>query len=133
MSEKNIIESKLKLKELYFDKIVFNRLGDKNSNKPESKLMVQIGELQEEDLYKIVLIFRTTKKGEYEIDIELSGIFSFESEIDLREEAKKVLIQKNTVAIMMPYIRSQLTLITSQPGVDPIVLPPLNINAMLND
>ena len=46
---------------------------------------------------------------------------------------KKSLIQKNAVAIMMPYVRSQLTLLTSQPGVDPIVMPPLNINAMLDD
>lgn len=41
------------------------------------------------------------------------------------------LINKNAVAIMMPYLRSELTLLTAQPDTDSVVLPPFNINAML--
>ena len=43
------------------------------------------------------------------------------------------LIEKNTIAIMFPYIRSHISTITSQPGMMPIVLPPINIAAMLKD
>ena len=34
------------------------------------------------------------------------------------------LIKSNTVAIMFPFIRSQVSLLTTQPGMTPIVLPP---------
>ena len=41
------------------------------------------------------------------------------------------LINKNAVAILMPYLRSELTLLTAQPDTDSVVLPPFNINKML--
>ena len=34
--------------------------------------------------------------------------------------------EEYTVAIMFPFIRSQITLLTTQPGMTPIVLPPIN-------
>ena len=63
--------------------------------------------------------------------ISLRGIFSFNQEIDSDE--RRDFIKSNAVAIMMPYVRSELTLLTSQPGVDPIVLPLFNVQAMLNN
>ncbi|MBQ6773822.1 MAG: protein-export chaperone SecB [Synergistaceae bacterium] len=42
-------------------------------------------------------------------------------------------IQKNGLAIMFPYVRSYISNITVQPGMSPIVLPPLNIAAMFQD
>ena len=36
------------------------------------------------------------------------------------------IVKTNTVAIMFPFIRSQVTLLTTQPGMTPIVLPPIN-------
>ena len=33
---------------------------------------------------------------------------------------------------MFPYLRSEVTLLTSQPGMVPIVLPPLNINNLMD-
>ena len=36
------------------------------------------------------------------------------------------IINTNTVAIMFPFIRSQVTLLTSQPGMIPIILPAIN-------
>lgn len=79
------------------------------------------------------LNLKANKKEEYEIEIAIQGLFLFSSSgEEINESLKKDLIQKNSVAIMMPYVRSQLTLLSSQPGVDPIVMPPLNINAMLD-
>ena len=46
---------------------------------------------------------------------------------------KDVLLRQNAVAILFAYVRSELTLITSQPDTDPIVLPVVNIAAMMKD
>ena len=36
------------------------------------------------------------------------------------------VIGANTVAIMFPFIRSQISLMTTQPDMPPVVLPPIN-------
>ncbi len=43
------------------------------------------------------------------------------------------VLETNMVAIMFPYIRSYITLITTQPGMVPVVLPAMNIMAMINE
>lgn len=43
------------------------------------------------------------------------------------------ILEKNTIAIMFPYIRSYISIITTQPGMNPIVLPAMNIVAMINE
>ena len=58
------------------------------------------------------------------------AVFSLNSDSDILESP---LIKQNTVAIMFPFIRSEITLLTSQPGMSPIVIPPLNINRLLRD
>lgn len=79
-----------------------------------------------------------TKTDEHEYDIELKLLvnksdllvvvitkahFVYEEETYEKEES---IIKTNTVAIMFPFIRSQVTLLTTQPGMTPIVLPPIN-------
>ena len=71
------------------------------------------------------------KKEEYNLIISLSGFFKVEKEDSVNDEMVQNLINKNAVAIMMPYLRSELTLLTAQPDTDSVVLPPFNINAML--
>ena len=43
------------------------------------------------------------------------------------------MLEKNTIAIMFPYIRSYISIVTTQPGMSPIVLPAMNVVAMVND
>ena len=38
---------------------------------------------------------------------------------------------KNAIAIMFPFLRSQVTLVTSQPNFRPIILPIININNLV--
>ena len=47
------------------------------------------------------------------------------------ENFDKGIMTKNTVAIMFPYIRSQISLMTTQPGMAPILLPPINVDALV--
>ena len=64
--------------------------------------------------------------------IRLSGFFMIENNKNLEDTLKQDLISKNAVAIMMPYLRSEATLLTAQPGTDSIVLPIFNINNMID-
>ena len=43
------------------------------------------------------------------------------------------ILERNAIAILFPYIRSYISTITTQPGMSPIVLPAMNIVAMVND
>lgn len=61
--------------------------------------------------------------------IKIYGIFSCQHE---NPEVKEQLLKKNTVAILFPYLRSQICLVTTQPNNVPITIPPININALFD-
>lgn len=48
-----------------------------------------------------------------------------------KDEMEENIIKTNTVAIMFPFIRGQVTLLTTQPGMSPIVLPPINTTKII--
>lgn len=82
-------------------------------------------------MHRVTLVLKGEKKEEYNLIISLSGFFKVEKEDSVNDEMVQNLINKNAVAIMMPYLRSELTLLTAQPDTDSVVLSPFNINAML--
>jgi len=124
------INSVLKLKAIVFDKIEFQRKGFKNNNNPSFTINVQIGRNKEDD-YKVTLTINADKEDEYFLSISLSGFFNIEDDKNIDSSLKRDLINKNAVAILMPYLRSEVTLLTSQPEMDSIVLPPFNINKLM--
>ena len=124
--------SLLTLQKLVFDKIEFDRKGFKNANELKFELQVQIG-IGEDRTHKVTLVLKGEKQEEYSILISLSGFFKIEKQEEIDDEMVRQLINKNTVAIMMPYLRSELTLLTAQPDTDSAVLPPFNINAMMEE
>lgn len=130
--EKNV-NSILSLDRLVFDKIEFKRMGRKNENEIEFEIKIIISQKQNEDIYKVTLALNGIKEKEYSLAIELSGFFSFDEKEPLDEEFKKTMINQNAVAIIMPYMRSQVSLITAQPEVDCVVLPPFNIVKMMSE
>lgn len=121
--------SSLILKEMVFDKIEFERKGFKNNKELEFNLQVQIGS-GTDNTYKVTLVLNAKKPNEYDIVISLSGFFELEGREELDDNMVQNLISKNTVAILMPYLRSELTLLTAQPNTESVVLPPFNINKM---
>ncbi|MCM1143121.1 MAG: protein-export chaperone SecB [Blautia sp.] len=81
----------------------------------------------ERDGYEITLI--TTVSDEKEnIYVNVKGKAIFRT-----QQENMDILEKNTIAIMFPYIRSYISIITTQPGMPPIVLPAMNIIAMIND
>lgn len=80
-----------------------------------------------EDGYEIVL--NTTVSDENEnIYVNVKGKAIFRT-----RQKNMDMLEKNMIAIMFPYIRSYISIITTQPGMPPIVLPAMNIIAMIND
>lgn len=127
------IKSFLRLDRLVFDKISFDRVGFKNKNQLTHSLEARFAQNSKDNMYRVTMVLKGEKKDEYTFEISLTGFFSFNSEEKIDEKLKNNLISKNTIAIMMPYLRSQLSLLTAQPEVDCVVLPPFNINKMMEE
>lgn len=84
-------------------------------------------EVVEEDVFKVVLVVKLQNEDmTLETTVKCVGLFQTDSE-------NTTLIERNTISIMFPYIRSYISLLTTQPGMQPIVLPPINIMALLAD
>lgn len=86
---------------------------------------------QDSDKYKITLILNGNKSEEYSFEISLTGFFAIEDSQDISQELKNDLVSKNAIAILMPYLRSEVSLLTAQPGMDCVVLLVFNINKMI--
>ncbi|HPJ88625.1 MAG TPA: protein-export chaperone SecB [Thermotogota bacterium] len=120
-------------KRIYVEKMIFQRTQEcsallKFSKSAIEKNIDQIGE----NLFKCSLSVRMADKNdEANLEVTIAGIFEIHA--DLPEETKEVIIAKNTMSILFPYIRSQITLLTSQPEVEPVVLPAVNINTLLEN
>ena len=81
----------------------------------------------ENDSYEVVLVVTVCDKEEIiYVSVKSRAIFK------TRQENMDIL-EKNTIAIMFPYVRSYISIITTQPGMMPIVLPAMNIAAMIKD
>lgn len=118
----------LTLEQLLFDKIEFCRAGNPNDKEIAFKLQIEIDKKQDEDFYRVRLTLIGDKEDDYRIEIVLLGFFSFkEGRHNLSLDEQKKLISQNAVAILMPYLRSEVSLLTAQPGVECVVLPPINV------
>lgn len=80
-----------------------------------------------DDVFEVLLETTVSDEGEKVfVNVKGRAIFSTQQE-------NMDILEKNTIAIMFPYIRSYISIITTQPGMNPIVLPAMNIVAMIND
>ncbi|WP_313184804.1 protein-export chaperone SecB [Lacrimispora sp.] len=136
MRNKSIIEkseSILSAKKIYFEKIFFQRSKHngniiKFSDTGIGKEIIAVNENE----YKCSINLNMSDNDEdATLEIKVSGIFELRGDFD--EETRNVIIAKNTMAILFPYLRSQVTLLTAQPDVEAVILPPININALLEN
>ena len=74
--------------------------------------------------YNVTLTLTIAKEqGDLSVKVVASALFFMDnSDVEL----VRSIMETNTVAIMFPFIRSQVSLLTTQPGLTPIVLPPIN-------
>lgn len=119
--------SQLKLIDLIIVESSFSR-SEKDIQNAVLKIEIEKDiQKQPENQYEITLAVRLKEKND-QINVYVKSKAHF-----ITKQENTHLIEKNTIAIMFPYIRSHISTITSQPGMMPIVLPPINIAAMLKD
>jgi preprotein translocase subunit SecB len=120
-------ESVLKLKTIQFTKISFERTAEIVSNSLGLTISRNI-EFIDNDCIVILNVCIKAQDNSLNLEIVARAVF------DISEcKGNKTLAYKNTVAIMFPYVRSQVSLITTQPDMSPVIIPALNINALLED
>lgn len=121
----NKMKSNLKMNNLFFSKSVFTR-GETITNGELSIELKKTIDIIDVHIYKVNLDLTITNETN-DINLFVTAVATFEYDADdysLEDE----IINKNTVAIMYPFIRSQVTLLTSQPNMTPIVLPTVNFS-----
>lgn len=126
-------ESTLVAKKIYIESMSFHRkeVSDGNLRLSKSSIGKSINPI-DDNKYKCSLMLKLLDENETTVlEVIVSGIFEFRAE--LKDEQKQIIILKNTMAILFPYLRSQVTLMTSQPDVEPVVLPVININSLLQN
>lgn len=122
------VKSVLKLDDLYFSDILFTR-KDNFMDFTMSDVDIDFGKEHSTDgnTLKVRLAVRAQLEDHFEINVVLSAKFSVSGEDDKPEK-----FVRNAIAIMFPYIRSEITLLTSQPNFKPIMIPPINVNALID-
>lgn len=136
MSKKDILkksESALLAKKIFIESMHFQRseLTGGIIHFSQSSIGKDIMKM-DEGVYKSSLSLKMMNDEEtVSLEIVVSGIFEFQEELE--QEQKDIIVTKNTVAILFPYLRSQVTLMTAQPDIEPVVIPAININALLKN
>ena len=72
-----------------------------------------------------VNVFKGIEDAPFYIDVVLTGYFELEGEDDISK------YEANAIAIMYPYLRAIVSNYTSSANVSPVILPAVNVNAML--
>ena len=121
--ELNQMKSKLQMDVFYFSRCVIEHSQNVENGDYNAELQRKINSMGEHK-YEVILTL-TVKKEDLQLEIVANAQFEYESDQENSEMEKKI-IEKNTVAIMFPFVRSQVTLLTSQPGMAPMVLPTIN-------
>lgn len=85
----------------------------KNVVKTENKMEVTL----------ITKVFENAEKNNYpfEMEVQLTGYFTIENESEIDFEP-------NAIAILYPYIRAIVSTYTASANVNPLILPPINVN-----
>lgn len=118
----NHVESILRIQHFVFNELHFERKGFRQDSEDIStKIGVQVKKT-DTNKYTVVLQVTAEKENEYEVQASISGY----CEIDDDAPQKDIILQVNAPAILFPYVRAQLSLLTAQPETQPIVLPVIN-------
>lgn len=75
-----------------------------------------------------LIVYIKDKEDTINIEVDIVSFFVFDSQIE------KTMLDKlffmNAPAIIFPYLRSYITTLTVLSGIDPVILPTLNLSAL---
>ena len=118
----------LKLDHLVFDTITFQRIGFRQESKPDIKFGFDFDKSDDHQI-TVRIGAKGEKKDEYRFEVIISGYFTLQGQF----ERIDMIARQNAASIVFPYLRSQITLLTSQPEVEPVIVPPLNVAKIVSD
>lgn len=117
------IKSDLVMEELFFPECTVSRaatIASEHIDVDVNKKIVQTDAIR----FEVTVTVDITKaSSDLNVHVVAKATFLFDA---ADQTLVKQVIETNTVAIMFPFIRSQVSLLTTQPGLTPIVLPPIN-------
>lgn len=126
---KTEFSSALKLEKLYFKSIGFERnkdeIVDHELKMRINKSLKYLSKTKAEATLNTIIF-----ANDQSFTISATLIGEFELLADMNDKVLHHIMETNTFAIMFPYLRSQISLITSQPDMTPVVIPAININAL---
>lgn len=120
-----------KLDNYLFDKIIINLDNHKSK---ELELNFDTSGIFFNDTKKFELIFNVSvfndDKTNIFAEIRCKGIFSFENVNEFDDIPD--FFYRNSIAILFPYVRSYLSIVTTQANVPGIILPTFNLSGLEN-
>ena len=125
-------ECKLQLHDLYFSKFDFSlSREDRNVEYNTSfKIEYAVGKSDDSKVKVTIDTNITNKTNTLKLNLQTVALFSIEKG-EMDNTLYEQLMKQNTVAIVFPFIRSQVSLLTTQPGIQPILIPPINVAALI--
>jgi len=123
--------STLRLSHCVFDDLHFRRLGFPGTSSPKDDQFQFSRHINKDadGAYRVTLSAHVERENEFDLVMSITGYF----EIDEQDQNKDTLLEKNAVAILFPFLRAELSLMTAQPEMMPVVLPAINITAMFDE
>ena len=119
----NSIRSDLKMEHFHFIECSITRKTVIENGPLKMDLKKEISK-KENGIYTVLLEL-SIKKEPDDLNVKVIAAADFYMDSEDKELVEKIM-DTNTVAIMFPFIRSQVSLLTTQPGMTPIILPPIN-------
>lgn len=123
------MKSELKMNNLFFPQCTIERKAVVESGEMNLNLKKEIKEI-ENGCFVVTLTLSISKDQELNVKVVAEATFSMDNE---DKEFVRNIMNNNTVAIMFPFIRSQVSLLTTQPGMAPIIVPPINIEKFVEE
>lgn len=74
-----------------------------------------------------MVIFPEADKNDYPFTMKVRLVGLFEVDESVNEETKMDFAQKNSIAILFPYLRALTSVYTSNSNVGTLILPPINV------
>ncbi len=112
----------INLMDVYYERIDFKQNKTNNRQQITIKINHKYEFRNSSDLKNIKLVIRTSvldSDGRLYLDIDTVAIFSVNNPIDINNQDT----QKELVSLAWPYVRQEVQIITTQPGIMPIILP----------
>ena len=124
------VKSVLQIKHFVFDELSFKRKGFRQPDVDELPFEVEttVRKRGVND-YLVSLMITVSKENEFDASVRITGY----CEIDDNTPNLEVILRENASAILYPYARAEMTLLTSQPETSSVVLPVINMHEMMRN